>query len=183
MLWRGVRGRYRDLGMPKGSIEQRELAVVGEFPGVFRAGVVGRIAITAWLGQLTLESVEVYTRFIQQFSARLAGGRGSIVHLVNERVALPPSSTRPALAKLAEKDDVACTSIVIEGSGFWASAVRGFVTGMRLLGPSTMRIHEHSTIADVVAWLPAEHEKLTGEHLDSEELLHYLSIAKGWQTG
>lgn len=170
--------------MSRGSIEHRELAVAAEFPGVFRAGLVGRIAITAWLGQLDMNSVEVYARFITGFLAQVAATRGSVVHLVNERVALPPSGTRPVLAKMMENTEpLACTSVVIEGSGFWASAVRGFLTGMRLLGPSSFRMHEHATLADVVAWLPAEHEKLTGEHIDPEELAHCLRIAKRWQTG
>lgn len=170
--------------MPKASSEQRDLAVVEQYPGVFRVGVVGRIAITTWLGQLDVSSVELYARFINDFLARsAASGRGSIVHLVNERVGLPQSATRPVLAKMMENTEpLACVSVVIEGSGFWASAVRGFLTGMRLLGPSTFRIHEHATIADVVAWLPAEHEKLSGEHIEPDELLRHLTVAKRWQT-
>jgi hypothetical protein len=183
MLWCRARDRYREVSMVRGSSEQRELAMAAEFAGVFRAGIVGRLAITAWLGQVNMDSVEAYARFIQSFTARLAGGRGSIVHLLTERVALPSSGARSALAKLTENSEpVACASVVIEGSGFWASAMRGFLTGMRLLGPSSIRIHEHATPADVVAWLPAEHEKLTGEHLDPDELAHYLEIAKRWQT-
>lgn len=169
--------------MPKGTSEQRDLAVVDEFPGVFRAGVVGRVAIVAWIGRLETDSAEQYARFYHEFIARLGGGRASFVHLCTERVALPSSGARATLTKLSENGDpLACVSVVIEGSGFWASAVRGFLTGMRLLGPGSLRIHEHSTIADVIAWLPAEHEKLTGERIDSGELAKYLATAKSWQT-
>ena len=170
--------------MPRATTEQRDLTVVGEFPGVFRVGMCGRLAIATWLGQLSMESVEAYARVVQDIVGRLAGGRGSIVHLVNERAGMPPSATRPALTKIMEDSEaLACASVVVEGSGFWASAIRGFLTGLRLLGPSTFRIREHSTLADVVAWLPAEHEKFTGEPLDPDALAHCLEVAKRWQTG
>lgn len=169
--------------MPKGTGEQRDLAVVDQYPGVFRAGVLGRVAIVAWIGRLETDSAEQYARFYHDFIARLGGGRASFVHLCTEGVALPSSGARATLAKLSENSDpLACVSVVIEGSGFWASAVRGFLTGMRLLGAGTLRIHEHSTVADVVAWLPAEHEKITGERLEPEQLAQYLAIAKSWQT-
>jgi hypothetical protein len=170
--------------MPMATTATRDLAVMGEFPGVFRVGMCGRVAIAAWFGSLSIESVEAYARVVQDVIARLGGGRGSVVHLVNERVGMPPSATRPALTKLMEDTQaLSCASVVVQGSGFWASAIRGFLTGMRLLGPSTYRIREHSTLADVVAWLPAEHEKFTGEPLDPEELARCLEIAKRWQVG
>lgn len=170
--------------MSKATTEPRDFTVIGEFPGVFRVGMCGRVAIAAWFGSLSEASVDAYARVVQDIIARLDGGRGSVVHLVNQRVGMPPSATRPGLIKIMEDSQaLSCASVVVQGSGFWASAIRGFLTGMRLLGPSTYRIREHSTLEDVVAWLPAEHEKFTGEPLDADELARCLEVAKRWQTG
>jgi hypothetical protein len=72
-------------------------------------------------------------------------------------------------------EQVACIAVVAGGTGFWASAFRSFVTGLRWLAPRSFEIRLHGTIEEVARWLPAEHLKLTGVKLDPMRLQRLLA--------
>ena len=159
-----------------------ELAVVGECPGVFRVGMYLNLAVTAWFGRLDKPAAQVLAQVTRTVLERLNGGRGMSVHLVDDRVQLPEPSTREDLVQIMrDSAQFACVSVIVDGRGFWASAFRGFITSVRVLGPRSYRVHEHGSIAEAVAWIPAEAQKLTGVTLDPAVLERALSTAKHWQ--
>ena len=77
---------------------------------------------------------------------------------------------------------IACVAVIIDGSGFWASALRGFITGLQVLAPGTLDLHAHASIDQVLAWLPTEHHKRTGVQLDVKPIALLLRAGKSWLT-
>jgi hypothetical protein len=145
--------------------------------------MLGRLTVTAWFDQLDKPSAQVLARVNDDLIARLAGERVSSVHLVNSRVKLPDAETREMLAKIMRDSTtaLACATVIIDGGGFWASALRSFVTGMRVLAPGSIDLHAHASVAEVMTWLPAEHLKRTGTPIDTEQLERLLQAGKQWQ--
>ena len=74
--------------------------------------------------------------------------------------------------------DLACTAVVVEGTGFWASSMHSTITSMRLAASGSMRLRLHSTIDEVVKWLPAAHKERTGIEFDAEHLRRILQTAR-----
>jgi hypothetical protein len=160
-----------------------EFAIVGEAPGVFLAGMSSRVAITAWLGpRLDAGSIQAFVDVTETILRRFGSKRGAAIHMLNHRVHMPDPAVRPTIVRMMHASArLSAVSVLIEGSGFWASAFRGFVTGLRLLGPSSYRLHEHATVAELCTWLPAEHHKVTGEPIDPVALERWVLLAKSWQ--
>jgi hypothetical protein len=169
---------------PDRSAGTPEIEIVGEAPGVFRVGMLGRLTVTVWFDRLDTASAQVLARVNDELIARLAGERISSVHMVNNRVKLPDAEALDMLAKIMRDsgNTIACATVIIDGGGFWASALRSFVTGMRVLAPGSIDLHAHASIAEVLAWLPAEHFKRAGTHLEVEQLERLLLAGKGWQA-
>jgi hypothetical protein len=67
--------------------------------------------------------------------------------------------------------------IVLDGAGFWASTLRSVITAMRLASKSAFEMRIHAEVEEVVAWLPAAHEKRNGVVLDPARLLEILRQA------
>jgi hypothetical protein len=160
----------------------QEIAIIGEAPRVFRVAMLGRLALTAWFGQLDKASAQVLARVNDDVITRLNGERCSSVHLVNTRVKLPDADARDVLAKIMRDSvkSVACATVIIDGGGFWASALRSFITGLRVLAPGSIDLHAHASIAEVLAWLPAEHFKRAGTQVDAAQLERLLVAGKRW---
>jgi len=160
-----------------------KVVVVGEYPNVFRIGLLGHAAVTVWLGKLHRAAAVSFARVTSEALDMMHGERGSSVQMIDERVQLPDVDTRDVLVKIMRDSAprTACVSIVIDGGGFWASAVRGFVTSLGVLAPRTFDIHAHASIAQVLDWLPVEHHKRTGVSLDPAQLAHLLAVGKQWQ--
>jgi hypothetical protein len=161
----------------------QEISIIGEAPRVFRVATLGHVTVTAWFGQLDKASAHVLARLNDDVIARLKGERVSSVHLVNNRVKLPDADARDVLAKIMRDSakSVACATVIIDGGGFWASALRSFITGLRVLAPGSIDLHAHASIAEVLAWLPAEHFKRAGTQVEAAELERLLLAGKRWQ--
>jgi hypothetical protein len=160
-----------------------EIVIVGEFPSVFRVGMLGCVTVIAWFGRLEKASAEVLARVTVDCVARLQGRVGSSVHLVDARVKLPDADAREVLAQIMRTSarDVACVSVVVDGGGFWASAMRSFITSLSVLAPRSVELHAHASIDQVLAWLPPEHHKRTGVTVQRDALERLLLTGKGWQ--
>lgn len=126
--------------------------------------------IVAWSEQADLAAVQHLCAISDILLARYASV--SAVHVAASDIGLPSSEVRSALLEMMARygPHTACLAVVLEGSGFWASAMRSVITGMRMLAPRAFAMRIHDDIADACAWLPFEHEKRTGVALDPEGL-------------
>jgi hypothetical protein len=168
---------------PNRAPDTDEIAIMGEVASVFRVGLLGQLTVTVWFARPDKAAALTLSRVSDDCIARMRGELGSSVHMVNARVKLPDAETRDVLAQIMKNtgNALACAAVIVDGGGFWASALRSFVTGLRVLAPGTVDLHAYASIQEVLAWLPAEHHKRTGKTLAVEQVERLLSLGKSWQ--
>ena len=100
----------------------------------------------------------------------------STIHLVADGAALPTAEVRAHLVSAMKKnaDVLACVAVVVGGTGFWTSALRSFVTGLRWLAPRSFDFRMCSSNEEVAKWLPDVHARRTGIELDARRLVKVL---------
>jgi hypothetical protein len=147
-------------------------------PNEFVFGSWKNVLIAVWKSQATAPMVERLKRTIDVMSERTSGYRSN-VHVIVEGAALPSAEARAALVELMKRnrDALACVAIVVDGRGFWSSALRGAMTGLRVLAPTSFDFYVAATVDNVVNWLPAVHEQRTGVKMDPAELGEVLRAA------
>jgi hypothetical protein len=129
------------------------------------------VLVAIWTAQGTAELVDALDRVSSPLAKQHPEGFSS-VHLVARGTPLATSEARERLVALMKRHQaqLACIGSVLEGSGFWASATRSLILGMRLLAPQSFEMQTYASIAELANWLPGPHEKRTGVKLDPKEL-------------
>lgn len=128
-----------------------------------------RVCIGVWAIPGTLELVQA-----QEEVMRLVcedGPRFAAVHLVIKRAPLPAAGVREAYQELARRYAPHLTSValLIEGDGFWASAVRAFLTGVVMLD-RRLRTKAFSDVAELSAWIAEAHNEEASDAIAPHEL-------------
>jgi hypothetical protein len=132
------------------------------------------IALCVWTNRAEVATVAELDKLVASLVAREA--KVSAVHLAVRNSPLPTAETRAALQTFAERysKHMAFSAILLDVHGFWASAIRGFVTGLRALVGFDMQVKIFSTVDELVAWMAPAHSSQTHVRVDSEELLRAL---------
>jgi hypothetical protein len=104
----------------------------------------------------------------------------SDVHLVTRAVGLPNAATRAALIEASRigTPHLAAVGVWLAGTGFWASAVRSFVTGLNVVLREPYELRMFAELEDLAAWLPPAHESGTGVSINAPRLLGMLQRAQ-----
>jgi hypothetical protein len=149
-----------------------EVTMLEVVPGQYRFGLWKNVILATWEGRADLPGVASLDKIGRDLRAAHPGQRYSNIHIVLEGVELPTRAAREGFIEImkSQADSVAAVSVVIQGSGFLASALRSFITGMRLLSPSSFAFRLHGTTLEALRWLPAEHRRMTGEEIDVRQL-------------
>jgi hypothetical protein len=160
---------------PKSPLELETLLVVD---GLVLHGW-RNIQIASWTAQGTIALVEQLADHSKRFHNKHPEGV-SVVHLISKGPALPDGPTRERLKTLMEGNSktLACVAIVLDGRGFWASAVRSFLVGLRLVSPRTINMQVFSTSEEVAAWLPEIHLQRTRVKVEPSELLRAIEAVR-----
>jgi hypothetical protein len=145
------------------------LPIVSTEPGVYGYESWKNMTIGVWVGQATLQAVRGVHALSREMELQYPEGRSSIV-FVADQVAAPTPEARQEMVAVYERPGLQCTAIILEGSGFWASGIRSMTSNLHRAAGSSMRLRVHTTIDEVIAWMPAEHQRCTGVALDCEEL-------------
>ncbi|HVW25426.1 MAG TPA: hypothetical protein VHC69_08645 [Polyangiaceae bacterium] len=137
------------------------------------------LQIASWTAQGTIALVELLAEHSTRFHRRHPEGV-SVVHVISKGPALPDAPTRERLKTLLEGNTktLACVAIILDGRGFWASAVRSFLVGLRLVSPRTFVMQVFSTPEEVAAWLPEQHLQRTGVRIDAPDLLQAIEAVR-----
>jgi hypothetical protein len=155
-----------------------EPIVLDSEPGAFTFGAWKNVFIGIWEAQATTSAVDRMGRATALLNEVYPGGR-STIHYVAHGAELPTADVRrhfvDALNRNAET--LACVAVVVVGTGFWTSALRSFVTGLRWLAPRSFDFRMNKTSEEVAKWLPVEHAKRTGVQLDRRRLV---AVIDGW---
>ena len=157
-----------------------EPIVLDTEPGAFIFGAWKNVFIGVWESQATMPAVDRMVRATTILNDLHPMGR-STIHVVAQGAGLPAADVRAHFANALKKnaENLACVAVVVVGTGFWTSALRSFVTGLRWLAPRSFAFRMNSTIEDVGKWLPAEHTKRTGVGLDRKRLVQVIEAWAG----
>ena len=85
--------------------------------------------------------------------------RASTVQVLAPGSTVPTAEARAALITLIEQyaDHLVCCAAPLEGSGFWASTMRSFLTGLQLFQRNRFKTKICSTLEEGIQWLASLH--------------------------
>jgi hypothetical protein len=149
--------------------------VLDSEPGAFIFGSWKNVFIGVWESQATMPAVDRMFRATKVMNDLHPSGR-STIHIVAHGAGLPTPEVRKHFVDALKKnaDNLACVAVVVGGTGFWTSALRSFVTGLRWLAPRSFDFRMMTTIEGVAKWLPVEHARRTGVELDARRLIEVI---------
>lgn len=145
--------------------------VEAHVPGRYVGATAGNLIAFYWIADADLEGA----RFLHRVCEKQTQGRtriASAIHIVHPRVSLPSAEVRSQLvASMEAFSEVTCgIGVVLLGTGFWASAMRSALTGIRMVirtGASQMRFGQSP--GEIIAWLASTHESATDEPLGTAD--------------
>lgn len=140
--------------------------------------VYRNIAIGVWVGQADQLAAEAALRVGKEMEVRCPGRHSSVAFLL-DGLPGPLPEAMPALTKLfARRPDLACTAIILEGSGFWASGLRSMINNSRREGGGGVPLRIGTSIDEIADWFSAQHAQETGVALTTAELREALAHAR-----
>jgi hypothetical protein len=159
------------------------LETLDQKPGVFSVNAWRNVTIIVWSGQADGDSVSRLKR-VTKTTANLHRNGFSNIHLVASGLGLPTSDARTGFIELMKDyaQQLACIGVVVGGTGFGASALRSFVTGMRVVSPWSFDFRIGGTIQEIGNWLPTSHNARTSMAIDAPSLVRMLSQAQELHT-
>jgi hypothetical protein len=157
--------------------------LIGEYPGVLVVSAWKNVGICTWVSGAVGPAVDTLSAAMPRVMT--SERRGSWIHLIRDKAALPDAAARSGFVRMmAEREaELGCVAVVVGGTGFWASAMRNAVIGLRVFAPRKFELRLHGAIDEVIEWLPAAHEKATGVHLSPATLQRLLFEADHYEPG
>ena len=156
-----------------------ELRVLDEEPERFAFFAWKNLTIVTWLVSPDAAAVERLARVgearIQEQTTGLTD-----VHLVLGKISFPDAATREALITESRKavPHVTTVAVALGGEGFWASAMRSFITGIHVLLPGRVPLKLFSGLEELARWLPEVHAERTGVAISAAQLSAVLRDAE-----
>lgn len=137
------------------------------------------VGIHIWTRQATLALVDQLDVLSEAFVPLHPRGISSI-HVVAKNAPLPDEVVRDRFLEVADRfaKQLACVGHVVEGSGFWASALQSFITGVHWLSRRPFKFQICTSISAVAQWLPEPHWQRTGVSFESRELRRALEYVR-----
>ena len=133
---------------------------------------VRNMTFSAWDTPPTAPHVDAFIAMAKKLSVTYP--LNSNVTLVMRNTGLPGAEARESLEVLTAQYArvIHSVALVIDGSGFWASMIRSFLTGLHVLRGNGYRCKAFATPAEAVPWLLPAHNTDTGIHLTESEMKH-----------
>jgi hypothetical protein len=150
-------------------------------PGTCRIAGLRNLLIISWTSRATGPAIARLGEATQRVITSYPAGT-SAIHLIADKAGVPTPEARSALMHLmsTHSKSLACVAVVVGGTGFWASTMRSFVTGMRFMTPRNFDLRLHGTIEEVLEWFPKQHEKISGVSIDVATLARALGSVEEW---
>lgn len=136
--------------------------------------VMGRylnVTLIYWIAQATGPAVDQLQDFTRGVAQRFPSGFSNI-QLVKEGAPLPDSQARSGFGAMMDEHakQMACVAVVLMGGGFWASALQGVGTGLRMLSPRTFQMRFVRSPDELRPWFCFEHTQKTRVFVDHGRL-------------
>ena len=141
-------------------------------PGRFRYSMWGNLSIGIWQDQATREAAERILALSRRNTERFPHGHSSLIFILKGA----PAPTEEANAVFEEMYrpqnhlGLGCLGLVLEGEGFWASAMRSTALGMRMRSGSDMAVRAGDSVEELLPWFVAEHFQRTGVEFSTPRL-------------
>jgi ribosomal protein L20A (L18A) len=136
------------------------------------------ITIAVWTGQANLAAAHAVEHAARVMASRHRAGRTYLAFVLDGLPGPTPEATQVFTRLIGQRDGLGCLAYVVEGSGFWASGLRGMINNMYRESGASHRIKIGTSIEEVAAWLSVNHERATGVAVSEAELLEVLSQAR-----
>jgi len=158
------------------TIQNPPFKVLDSAPDHFFFGSWRDVNICIWLQQATGPTVARFDKIAESMIAEHPAGISS-VQLIANGAAVPTAEARRGLLRMMKQyaNDLACVAIHLGGSGFWASTMSSFLTGMRLVSPLSFGFRIYKDLADIADWLPQAHAKKTAVKIERQQFLEMLT--------
>lgn len=129
------------------------------------------VAIHLWTGSPSTAMVMKLDELSPAFASAHPRGISSI-HIIAQGTPLPEGDVRHALRSLTNKyaKNIACVCHVVEGAGFWASALQSFLTGFHFALRDPFELHICATLEMAARWMPEPHVRRTGVFVPTHDL-------------
>lgn len=151
------------------------LALMDSEPGHFALYAWQNIMIVCWSKHGTGPTMQKVSRARDEMD-RLHPEGVSVIYLIAHGSGLPDADARREAQNLMDRYSArrACMAVVLYGQGFWVSGMRAVITGVRLLTQRKFAMEIFGSEEELIAWLPARHERDTGVPVDPARLLGVL---------
>jgi predicted nucleic acid-binding Zn ribbon protein len=148
-----------------------ELALLARERGAYGFYRFRNVAINTWSMQPTGAAVEVLRQLTERSLSDCPDGIASI-HWIESGAGLPTPEARQGLGEIAKRysKHLHCVGVMLEGSGFWASALRSALSGIVLLSPRDYPLRFAADRAELVSFVSQELQRRTGEAPEPERL-------------
>ncbi len=155
---------------PKAPADSTSTQVLHDANG-FSIATWKNVALHLWTVAGTPEMVAKLDEFSLAFTSAHPEGI-SAIHIIAKGAPLPGKEVRDLLREVSERHakHVACVCHIVEGSGFWASALQSFLTGLHWLTQRSYSLRICSDIAAAAQWVPGPHADRTKVTLAPAEL-------------
>lgn len=140
-------------------------------------GHLGNLALQVWHGQADGASAIALGELADGLFAMYPGGISGI-HILRGGTDLPTADARKRFAEIMRDKGpwIGEAAMVLEGGGFWASAVRGVFTGLRLAAGGRVGLRVAADLNEVMTWLPGSHLERTGVTLQPDAIARALDV-------
>ena len=133
------------------------------------------VMIVVWSTRATLSMVAELDKLIQSALAVATNGKVSAINVAMNGSPLPEPDVRLAFDEITRRygSHIVASYLVVGAGGFWASALRSFVTGLQLVRDRKLRVHVATSLDEVAGLLPAVHLE-TGVRIEEAALRRVL---------
>src|SRR5689334_3201036 len=122
--------------------------------GRYAAGSIRNAIVFSWQDDAAVETIQL----LEQLCEKQTAARTrcvSALHIIHPAVGLPSADVRSALVSAMKRysDVLGCMGVVLQGAGFWASAMQSALIGIRMLAPvggSQLRVS--ASLEEIVPW-------------------------------
>ena len=149
---------------------EAEPTIVQDVPGFVLASY-RNVLVAIWGAAGTATTAGCFADLSSSLERANRSGFSSL-HVIVQGAGLPDAATREVLGDVLTRSGkkMGCLGVVIDGDGFWASAIRSFLTGIKIIARRPYKSHYAATIGELARWVPVPHAAKTGVQLSSEEV-------------
>ena len=118
----------------------------------------GPIVGTIWKDETLVRAVYELRDIFVELAAAMPRGKAAVLTIIAANAPLPSADARTGLVNIfgESANAVVCSAVIMEGSGFRASAVRSVATGIGLIAHQPFPHRIFSNVSTALAWVKPE---------------------------